>query len=147
MKRLRTAAVAPNRCWASTPATPREARWKTAMQYAVTPRPHTSQARREAVTAGTVGAGGGGARARGAGASGGRRARPGLRPEGRHALALRDVHEGVPVHRLEGLGTLGDDGDGHSCTVPREPRTCHRPHGRSVILLTADLTARLPAPR
>src|SRR4051794_29819571 len=48
MKRLRTAAVAPKRSCASGPATPREERWKTAMQYARTPSDHISQARRDA---------------------------------------------------------------------------------------------------
>src|SRR4051794_28958891 len=48
MKRLRTAAVAPKRSCASGPATPREERWKTAMQYARTPSDHISPARRDA---------------------------------------------------------------------------------------------------
>ena len=44
-----TPALIPKRCCASRPATPSEARWKTATVYAKTPSPHITQARRATV--------------------------------------------------------------------------------------------------
>src|SRR3954453_10738589 len=114
MKRLRTAAVAPKRCWASTPATPREARWKTAMMYAATPSAHTSQARRDGFTPSKLGA------------------RLRLR---RGARFVDGVDEGVPVHRERCLGALGDDRGGHGCTVPRShARVVRHKDGSGVVL-------------
>ena len=51
LNRLSTNAVVPKRRWASTAATPSDARWNTATEYAAIPRPRISHARRDVRTA------------------------------------------------------------------------------------------------